>query len=212
MAIDTGLVATYNLNGSYNNERGTGYNGVVTGSVPFVTGVKGQGVSFNGAGNTNNLKIGNPTLANVGTISLWFNPTSNVFSVPFGDASLWIGIVWNYNGVAGRIAAYIYSSAGIAVFADGISLNAWTHLAMTWNGTTLTFYVNGHLVGSTACGNIGNNTFDKYIGAPPTRNYYGSIDQVNVFQTVKNHKEIKQIMRTEHPFVTSGVGNFFNVM
>lgn len=207
MALTTGLVASYNLEGSYNNNMNTGlYNGTVVGSVPFISGKIGQGVDITGA---NSIQIGKPLLANIGSMMLWcYIPSSATgLSVIMHDVGLWSG--FRANDFSSNIfTAYIYSGSN-RVISTPIIYDAWTHLAMTWNGTLMKFYVNGILIGSIGCGNIGSIAGNVHIGSPAGTTCTGKIDMVNVFQTEKTISEINQLMKMQYPFFNN---KFFTLL
>ena len=208
MALTTGLIATYNLDGSYNNELGTGYNGVLTGSVPFVSGKIGQGVSFSGSGTTNNINIGTPIIAGAGTVCGWFYPTlATGLQVAFGDSSLWKGIVFNYL-VDGTVTAYAYTTSARFV-RTSITFNQWVHVAMTWNSVVLKLYVNGVYINQDSCVALFNTGNDVHIGPPPTRTFNGNIDMFNVFNIEKTQLEIQQLMKKQYPFLNN---KFFTLL
>jgi hypothetical protein len=87
-----------------------------------------------------------------------------------------------------------------------IPINTWTHVAVTVDRDTSNgglFYVNGVIVASfnplTQAGNI-SNTGDLWIGrrhplpvAPDQRYFYGSIDEVELFNRVLTPAEVQSI-------------------
>ena len=78
-----------------------------------------------------------------------------------------------------------------------VALNAWTHLAATYDGTTLRLYVNGNLVGSRAVANPlltstgvlrfgGNSVWGEFFA--------GRIDEVRLYNRALAAAEIQADM------------------
>ena len=63
------------------------------------------------------------------------------------------------------VEARFRNSTGVNydVVASGITLNTWQHLAMTYDGTTLTLYLNGVVAGSTPAPGSITNSFEDFL-------------------------------------------------
>ena len=83
-----------------------------------------------------------------------------------------------------------------------LTANTWQHLALTYDGSTLTLYHNGTVAGSTAAsgdllnpsvpfdlGNLTFNTFDFYFD--------GQLDEVRYWNTARSEAEIMTYMSCE---------------
>jgi hypothetical protein len=72
----------------------------------------------------------------------------------------------------------------------------WHHTALTYDGSTQKFYVDGDFKGeNTACaGNIDTTNSNLTIGTGNTGFYTGSIDEVAVFDVVLNEDDFKDII------------------
>jgi hypothetical protein len=78
-----------------------------------------------------------------------------------------------------------------------LPLNAWSHLAGTYDGTTMSLYVNGVLVASQAqIGTIAVSTDTLTIGGNPTygENWGGLIDEVRIYNRSLNVSELQADM------------------
>lgn len=79
-----------------------------------------------------------------------------------------------------------------------VSFNTWTHLAATYDGTTMKFYINGVLKGSKVCTVVQNTTAPIKIGAgdaPGTDFFYaGSIDELRFWKTARTQDQINANM------------------
>ena len=93
---------------------------------------------------------------------------------------------------------------GIAVGGDqvcpavALPVNTWTHLAVTYDGSTLVFYSNGVQVASTAVsGPIPPSTQSLQIGASQFGEYFqGRIDEVRIYDRALSAPEIQADMST----------------
>ena len=105
------------------------------------------------------------------------------------------------NESVSRPTAYLRSSAGdlAAVGTTALPLNAWTHLAMTYDGTTLRLFVDGGQVGTravaspqlTSTGALrfgGNTIWGEY--------FTGRIDEIRIYNRVLSQTEIQNDRNT----------------
>src|SRR5438874_8400922 len=82
---------------------------------------------------------------------------------------------------------------------SALALNTWTHLAGTYDGATLRFYVNGAQVTSRALtGSIVSSTAPLRIGGNSVWGEYftGAIDDVRVYNRALSATEIQTDMNT----------------
>ena len=98
-----------------------------------------------------------------------------------------------------RPAGYI-NVAGTDRFAIGtvqLALNAWTHLAATYDGTTLRLYVNGIQVGTRAStGSMTTSSNALRIGGNTIWGEYftGLIDDIRIHNRALTATEIQELM------------------
>ena len=91
------------------------------------------------------------------------------------------------NNSANRPAVYVRigGSDRYVMGVSALALNAWSHLAATYDGTLLRLYVNGTQVGSLeVSGTISVSTYPLRIGGSATlsgRYFAGNIDEVRIY-------------------------------
>jgi len=141
-------------------------------------------------------------LASAMTLEAWVYPTTT----PSG----WRDIVYKGNdnyylmgssspqarpAVGGTFAGSVTNVRGTST----IPANAWTHLAGTYNGSTIRLYVNGVQVASTAkTGALATSTNALSIGGDSLYGQYftGRIDEVRVYNTALSASQIQTDMAT----------------
>ena len=105
-----------------------------------------------------------------------------------------------------RWRAFIRENGGSAVALLGptVDLNEWTHLALTWDGSTMSFYVNGSLAADTAVSITVNNSAEFFgIGARSEAGFddddldlefAGLVEEVEFFSRALSGSEIAAIV------------------
>ena len=107
------------------------------------------------------------------------------------------GIGGNYGG--GQ--AFLYAPSALTV-------DAWTHLAATFDGTTLRIFVNGTQVASEArSGVIATSTTNLKIGAGDGFEFFaGVLDEVRIYNVALTQAQIQADMNTPVGGATPGAG------
>jgi hypothetical protein len=86
--------------------------------------------------------------------------------------------------------------------ASALAVNTWTHLAATYDGSTLRLYVNGLQVASKAqTGTLATSAGVLTIGGDPLYGQYftGRIDEVRVYSTALSAAQLQGDMNTPIP-------------
>lgn len=196
------------------NDVAGGLNGTVQGGVSYSPGKVGQAFNFDGTGS---VQIGNPAglrLASAITIEGWINPRSAPASAAMAavltkwaqkfDAAadadsygLWLR---NNNGALTMFTAIHQSGTSEPNLQGGsIPLNAWSHVAMTFDATTgqYVLYVNGQPVASMSTpGPITPTSRNVLIGREDSslpRLFNGLIDEAAVYSRALSGAEIQAI-------------------
>lgn len=158
-STSSGLVAAYSFNegsGATTADRsGNGQTGTLSGSAWTASGRYGSALSFNGTNSWVTVNGSNLLdLTTAMTLEAWIYPTTAM--------SGWRTTVTK-EGVSPVSAYYLYANSDTNQPANGVTiagteyalktgstpaLNAWTHLAATYDGAMQRLYINGTLVGS----------------------------------------------------------------
>lgn len=183
------------------------------GGATWGSGWEGFGLSVNGSnyaetsGEPTNLPLGN----NPRSCAAWVYPTSYgtySFYVAYGSSAnkqaFFCGLTGSGNPPAGRLYAGFDNDDGLSQ--AQAPLNQWSHIATTWDGTWLRFYLNGVLVSSTtltigsglgtpntALGNISLSVGGN--GPNPTWDFTGNIDDVGLWSRRLTGAEISALAR-----------------
>jgi len=93
------------------------------------------------------------------------------------------------------------------------SLNAWHHLAVTYDGATMKLYIDGVLAASQAqTGTISTNTNPLTLGSQPGYGEYfgGSVDEVRVWNVARTQAQIQAGMNAElNPASQTGLVSYY---
>ena len=135
------------------------------------------------------------------TAALWVQltafPSPNAacpFNMPFNDANGWDTFAICIDGV-GVTEFDSESPTGIADLGVGpaIGLDAWHHLAQTWDGTTKRGYLDGALV-TTRVVAVGIGTQNPTVGSSRNKYYFtGTLDDVLYYPRVLSAAEVAQL-------------------
>jgi hypothetical protein len=206
-----GLVAAYGFDEGTGttlaDQTGTGHTGTIAGAAWTAQGKFGSALTFDGVNDWVTVNDANDLDFTTGmTVEAWVFPTAS------GGGS-WRNVVikeraggeaYNLYANADTNAPVVYvvraAAPDQALDARGtgsLALNTWTHLAATYDGTTLRLYVNGTQVGSRAVANPlltstgvlrfgGNSVWGEFFA--------GRIDEVRLYNRALSATEIQADM------------------
>ncbi|MEV6932012.1 LamG-like jellyroll fold domain-containing protein [Dactylosporangium sp. NPDC051485] len=203
----TGLIAGYTFDAgsgaSVADSSGNGNTGTITGAT-WTAGKYGGALSFNGSGDLVKIPSSatlNPTTGL--TMTAWVQPTaaqSGWRTVMHKETDAWF---LNAGSDAGPLkpagGVTTGSSDSVAYGTTACPLSAWTHIALTYDGTNLRLYVNGTLVSTKAkTGTLKQTTGQLSIGGnTPYGEYFkGLIDEARVYNRALTAAEIQTVMNT----------------
>jgi hypothetical protein len=191
-----GLMAAYSFDeGAGTNvfdASGNTNNGTIGTATWTAYGKYGGALMFNGSSSFVNVKDSASLHLTTGmTLEAWVNPVNNGndFGGDFADVVYKGGDNYYLEGSSNDNYAPAgggtFGSTDIATYGtNGLPVSRWSHLAVTYNGSNLLFYVNGVQVSSLAqTGNIETSTNALQIGGDSlyTQFFRGEIDDVRVY-------------------------------
>jgi hypothetical protein len=205
-----GLVAAFGFNeGSgvqVNDASGQGNTGTISSATWSPSGKFGSALSFNGTSSWVTVADAASLDLTAGmTLEAWVNPTIG---------SAWRSVILKENtdtftysmysaNNASRPAGFVHTTADIAVNGTAaVPLNAWTHLAVAYDGTMLRMFVNGVQVSTKAVtGSAAVSAGALRIGGNSIWGEYfrGLIDEVRVYNRALTAAEIQTDMNTPIP-------------
>ena len=202
-----GLVAAYSMDqGSGTavpDSSGSGNNGTLSGATWTTAGRFGGALSFNG---TNNLVTvpdsATLDLTTAMTLEAWVRPTAvgDWRTVLIKEQPAQLAYALYASAETNRPSGHVYTTAERDVRGPSVlPANAWSHLAMTWDGATARLYVDGTQVASAALAGtavvsssplrIGGNTiWSEYFG--------GLIDEARIYNRALTAAEVQTDMNT----------------
>jgi len=213
--LSSGLVAYYPFNGNADDGSGNGNDGIVNGATLTTDrfGNADSAFSFDGmddyirTSNPINLPIGNESR----TISAWIHSVGEVGGQDYQSIVSWgkpkytnqhFGIErggdpGNPNGYDDRL--FVLGWSNDFKGNTDLNFNVWHHVAVTFDGTNLTVYVNGAYDGSTT------KTYNTQLGStglslgvtPPNdgwhMNFNGFLDDIRIYNRALSETEIRQL-------------------
>jgi hypothetical protein len=205
-----GLVAAYSFNAGSGTTladgSGNGNNGAISGASWSASGVYGGALSFDGVNDIVNVADSASIDLTTGmTLEAWVYPleltswrtilaketTGGIVYALFGNSSF-------DRPVGEARTSILYDVAGTAK----LPINTWSHLATTYDGANLRFYVNGTLVATRAAtGDIATSSGALRIGATTVWGEYfrGLIDEVRIYNRALSASEVQADLGTPLP-------------
>jgi hypothetical protein len=212
--VPSGLVSWWRAEGNFRDHAGANHAGGVAGAG-FAPGKVGQ--AFDLDGGSAFIQVETPTGLPLGkaprTILLWCKTARNLGSQPN------TGIIQYGSNATGRMFGLVGSGNapgkvyffGYAKDLPGqttLAPDTWHHLAVTYDGTTVTHYLNGQPDGSAALAldtalSADGLLIGNYPGSPK---WLGSIDEVMIFNRALDATEIAAIHDAGDAGCCPGVG------
>jgi len=193
VAAPLGLADWYKAEGNANDSAGN-HHGTLENGATLATGNTGQAFSFDGVNDYVNISS-TINLGSAFTIELWIYPTSSVNyqnlvansypSANFGTFYFHSNHVEYWQGGAQR-----------AVSPAVIPLNAWTHVALSYDGAVNRLYVNGVASGSpsaTHAESFNNPVRFGYSVSGQDQYFQGRLDEISLYNRALSDAEIQTI-------------------
>jgi hypothetical protein len=203
--VSTGLVAAYGFEeGSGTttaDASGLGNTGTITAGTWSTAGRFGRALSFNGTSSLVTIPDAAALrLTTAMTVEAWVRPSSSSSwrCAVLKETSGGLAYGLYSSDTSSRPSGYVRVGSEIDVTGpSAITLNAWTHLAATYDGANLRLFVNGTQVTSRALtGSIASSTQPLRIGGNQVWGEYfaGLIDEVRVYNRALSAAEIQTDM------------------
>jgi uncharacterized protein YjdB len=204
--VTNGLVAAYSFNAGSGttvaDASGNGNTGTITGATWSAAGKYGNALSFNGTNNFVTVnESGSLDLTGAMTLEAWVNPSalgSTWRCVLLKEQSGGLIYALYANTDTNRPSGHVYISSEFDTRGTAaLATNTWTHLAVTYDGTTLRMFVNGvEASNKVVGGNIKTSTGALRIGGNSVWGEYfsGLIDEVRVYNRALTAAQIQADM------------------
>ena len=190
---DTSCIATYQLDGNANDLSGN-YSGTPT-DVSYGVGEFDLAGVFNGS--SSGVQI-NSLVASLGaspnvSVSCWVKPSNLTGAKSVFEFGNWDDGVFRLFVIDNILSAQISNSSSddtTISSTNTISSNSWSHIVLTFNGTSGSLYVNNNLEDTQNCV-LGISTAIGSIGKTNDPYYFdGSIDQVRIFNKALDEDDV----------------------
>jgi hypothetical protein len=226
------LIGYWHADGNANDCKGVN-NGTLINEANYNLGIFNNSFTFDGIndyvnfGASNNFNVSG---TNQYTLSNWvymrgFTSPADYYSYLISHSD--IGGAGNRKGyymainTTGNVACAAGDTNNWNAFTSGgrVSLNSWYYVACTYNGSTISVYVNGNLVDSQGYGislidSPGNLTIGTLAQATPNFFFNGSLDEVMILNKSLSANEIKELYakgRTANVGINWTYGNYQNI-
>ena len=188
---------------------GNGHDGTIIGGAEVVAGKFGQALKFDGAddvvdcGNAGDLNLGVFTVAfwaNVPATQGWNHMISKGDHVASGTPGSVNWGVMMRSAEARFLFEVFADTTWTGISAPEVPLNEWQHIAATYDGDQMEFFLNGGSLGSSAGIEMKLDASRSFvIGArsasgDPASFFNGSIDEVALFSAVLSLEDIQSLM------------------
>lgn len=210
--LTSGLVAFFPFTGNANDASGHGNHGTVNGPT-LTTDRFGNPNSAYHFGEFDFIEVSaSPTLDIQGSITLsaWTLMESTQSCQTIFDKDSYRLKGWGGNPVGYALELYMpqqaYASANVPR-----PIGVWTHVAGTWDGTTLSIYQDGALMStSTSTGSLSLTGSNLFIGKQsylpnPACWFFGALDELRIYNRALTAGEIQDLFHELEPTCTMGV-------
>jgi N-acetylneuraminic acid mutarotase len=190
-----------------------GNNGTLVGGASFAPGEVGQAFNLNGPGQS--IAVRGPTsVSGPRTIEGWVFPRANATNLGLPILTSGTTFAGDFFGIEGAVSLqtaqpydlYVdHWGSALSASTVAVTPNAWNYVAVTYDGTKISFYVNGQAAGSVSgkffnysnmnTFRIGGNTIG---GSTTTTSFHGEIDELTLYNRALSLQEIQSIFQAGH--------------
>jgi len=207
-----GLMGWWPLNGDTSDASGNGHPGILSLSAPTPT--TGQGnvantaYSFDGSVGDAYIDTGDKFTTSQFTASIWAYPIATSNGTPFATimsntrdcCNTNSGFQIQYNKTSPyQLSSLLWAGGTSPVaslnYAAGIAQNTWSHIALTYDGTSLTMYKNGASIGTTTYSStLATPSYNVFLGRmgeiPYGYTFGGKLDDARIYNRALSSTEI----------------------
>jgi len=186
LCLDAGNNNSYPKSGTTWSDLAGSNNGTLTNGPTFDAG-NGGSIVFDGG----NDRVATSTISLGSTFSAFFMLKFDGYNAVLAGGSSYSNggyIFW----VENSSSMYFSTTNGFSIINPSLSTNQWTHLGITRNGTSCTFYKNGTSLVTTSCGNgsLSIGAIGAYTGGAYAFN--GSMSSFVIYNKELSADEIRQ--------------------
>src|SRR6185503_10510011 len=180
-----GLVAWWPADGLPLDLRGTN-DAIPESGLTYAAGHVGQSFSFDGTARAAILESPRIDLSRTlnWTIEAWVHPTSLANHWPTIYSEGYWGVSFGLNSGTGLPESWINNTHAINGTVP-VPLNQWSHVALTYDGTNRTFYVNGAFAGSGSApasdANDSGSAIGDVVPSDGRSRFVGLIDELSLY-------------------------------
>ncbi len=211
LALPAGLVVDYTGNGTANDTTGT-YNATFTGS--YVAGMNGQQAFNLSNGNFSAPQAELPSGASSRTMSFWINPQADATAVygglGYGGSTYDSQFDLYYNTVANQWSYYTsywgayqiaFNQTGWSFGGPTLTPGQWSYLAVTFNGSLVSIYLNGNLYVSSGLAGGANGTINTTVSSGTLNGLSAPeyLQNIHIYNTALTTTQIQQDYQASLP-------------
>lgn len=203
------LVLSLSLDNNTNDNLNVN-NGIAT-NLNYVSGIVGQAIDNGGIGNLRVPYSSTYQISSIITVSIWVKLNS------YGSNTYFLSKLNNNNDNSYSIINGYFFSTGVCFYMAGMSagqiattdmgvlpLNTWTHIAYSYDGSTIKGYKDGVLtITSNISVPFSTDTHDLYLFTFDGNSNYSDcvIDEVNIWKKILAEYEVKRLYNRGKPLV-----------
>ena len=210
-----GLVASWPAEGNANDVSGNSHDGVLHNGATFAPGKVGTAFSLDGV--DDNVSVADSpafSFSNAMSVAGWINTAAGIdrYIATKHDDSFYFAV--GGGSVAPHMLSFWLNGPSTSWFTGSTPVDdgQWHHVAATYDGATMSVYVDGNLDGSAPrTGSIQAGTSTVLIGArydgTNAGNFPGMIDELAIYDRALSAVEIQALAAMSQPCAAASVGD-----
>ncbi len=144
--------------------------------------------------------ITNPSFLTSLTLECWVNIDvvnhyNRIITQDYVDTSE-TGLGWLATNLDGTV--YTYLGGALQSTSQALNADEWNHIALVWDGTTIVFYINGHLDANSysveSLQSCNSNIYLGWGGRYNNTHFDGEMDEVRIWSSARTSNQIREDM------------------